>query len=307
MNTDSAYFSANTEQIFVFRLFIKVIFLLAPLCLLSFEAISQRVAVVAPEPNRGNSYAEHIAESLKNIGVKVIDGTAASAAFRSGDLATPFNLSVEEAKLAGAAIGCDFLLLIRSDTQRRSSFEKSAYYESTAAIFMVSSRTGRLVNWQMIARQADTPKEAFSTLNSTAPSDAATLKATIVDELKKDLGHNRSTPEANPIEVLENDSPNDKSFRPPIPYKRIRPAYTPMAYLFSVEATVDAEVDIDVSGNIMRLEIVRWAGYGLDESVAAAIRAMNWRPAERKGKTLPMRVLLRYNFKKVEKDDDDSP
>jgi hypothetical protein len=29
---------------------------------------------------------------------------------------------------------------------------------------------------------------------------------------------------------------------------------------------------------------------------------MNWRPAERNGKTLPMRFLLRYNFKKAEQD-----
>jgi len=29
---------------------------------------------------------------------------------------------------------------------------------------------------------------------------------------------------------------------------------------------------------------------------------MNWRPGERGGKPLPMRVLLRYNFTKIEKE-----
>ena len=66
-------------------------------------------------------------------------------------------------------------------------------------------------------------------------------------------------------------------------------------------ATVDAEVSIDQNGNITEIDIVRWAGYGLDESVANAVRSMNWRPAERDGKPLPMRILLRYNFTKTEK------
>ena len=40
----------------------------------------------------------------------------------------------------------------------------------------------------------------------------------------------------------------------------------------------------------------------LEESVEKAVRAMNWRPAMRNGSALPMRVLLRYNFTKVEKE-----
>ena len=61
-------------------------------------------------------------------------------------------------------------------------------------------------------------------------------------------------------------------------------------------------VDLDANGNILRTDVVRWAGFGLDESVEKTVRSMNWRPAERNGKTLPMRFLVRYNFKKIEKD-----
>jgi hypothetical protein len=53
----------------------------------------------------------------------------------------------------------------------------------------------------------------------------------------------------------------------------------------------------------MRTQIVRWAGYGLDEAVTETVRRMNWRPATRGGKALPIRVLLRYNFKKIEKEE----
>jgi hypothetical protein len=65
---------------------------------------------------------------------------------------------------------------------------------------------------------------------------------------------------------------------------------------------VEIVIDADASGRIMRTEITRWAGYGLDESVDKTVRAMNWRPAERNGKSLPMRFLVRYNFKKIDKE-----
>ena len=87
-----------------------------------------------------------------------------------------------------------------------------------------------------------------------------------------------------------------------MPYKRIKPEYTRTAYLYDAKGTVDISVDIDRHGTVNRTEIVRWAGFGLDEAVIAAVMQMSWRPAERGGKTLPMRVLLRYNFTKIEKE-----
>ncbi len=98
------------------------------------------------------------------------------------------------------------------------------------------------------------------------------------------------------------NSPEAKSFRPPLPYKRIKPEYTQVANLYSVEATVNIEVEVSENGKILKTEIVRWAGFGLDESVTETIHKMQWRAASRNGKTLPLRVLLRYNFKKIEED-----
>jgi len=75
-----------------------------------------------------------------------------------------------------------------------------------------------------------------------------------------------------------------------------------MAFLYDVKGTVEVMVDLDDKGNIIKTEIARWAGFGLDESVIDAVRKMNWRPAERNGKPLPTHFLLRYNFKKSEKE-----
>ena len=103
-------------------------------------------------------------------------------------------------------------------------------------------------------------------------------------------------------ELPDDNSPAAKNFRAPIPYRRIKPEYTTDAYLYDIKATVDIMVDLGHNGSILRTEIVRWAGYGLDESVEKAVRSMKWRPAERNGKPLPMRFLLRYNFKKFGKE-----
>jgi len=61
---------------------------------------------------------------------------------------------------------------------------------------------------------------------------------------------------------------------------------------------VDALVDVDEKGEVSRAEISRWAGYGLDESVIATVKQLHFFPAMRDGRALPMRVLLRYNFRK---------
>jgi TonB family protein len=57
-------------------------------------------------------------------------------------------------------------------------------------------------------------------------------------------------------------------------------------------------VDIDANGKVGRIEIARWAGYGLDESVINTVKQIDFFPAMRDGVAIPMRVLLRYNFRK---------
>ena len=89
-----------------------------------------------------------------------------------------------------------------------------------------------------------------------------------------------------------------KDLREPAPYRRLRPAYPDTASRAEAEATVDAAVEIGADGEVGRVEIVRWAGFGLDDSVVSTIRQMHFRPATRDGEAVAVRVLLRYNFRK---------
>ena len=101
------------------------------------------------------------------------------------------------------------------------------------------------------------------------------------------------------IEVMsDDDSETNKDVRAPRPYRRLKPPYPQTAAIAEVEATVDVLLDIDARGEIGRVEIARWAGYGLDQSVIDTVRQMHFFPAMRDGVAIPMRVLLRYNFRK---------
>ncbi len=264
---------------------------------LTFPVAAQKLAVLVPEKTaQSTQFAEKLKTSL-SPNFKILDDSLSEIAFLSAKHEKPFNLSLEDAKNVGAAIGCDYFLLIKAENLVRYSFERKEYQESYAAVYAISSRTGRLVFWKLAGDEAENAEKAnrklFASINDLAAEISDKLKSTTKEELNE-------KPAPKLEELPAEDSPEAKNFRPPLPYRRIKPPYTRIAYLYSVEATVDIEIDVGENGKILRAEIVRWAGFGLDESVDKTIRKMNWRPASRYGKSLPMRVLLRYNFKKIE-------
>jgi hypothetical protein len=262
--------------------------------------LAQRIAIVTPDNAvQSKAFAARLGEHLEDK-VNLLDGDLSLAAYQSVTPTTPFNLTLAESKLIGSAIGCDFFILLRSATQRRSAFRRDEYYEAYAHVYVVSARTARLVFWKNQKFEAAKPHSAAKLLDDS------------VDELAKELvlkikttqnDERNAPPTASVEEVPDADSPLAKDFKAPIPYRRMKPEYTTEAALYSVTATVEILVDTDANGAITRSEIVRWAGFGLEESVEKAVRAMNWRPAMRGGKAVPMRFLLRYNFKKIEKED----
>lgn len=262
------------------------------------NAAGQRLAVIVPDRNpASDSFASAVVDTLsKNFDVQ--DPSMSDAAYRAVAPRSPFNMSAEEAKTVGSAIGCDYLILVRSETLRRSSFEKPEYYESFAALFTVSAKTGKLEDWRNISSEGPKPDASVRLLERSASATVAEL----AKQLQRSPRTDPSTERAESIEELPpENSAVHKNFRAPVPFARIKPVYTELAYMYAVTATVEIELDLDATGKISRTSIVRWAGYGLDESVETAVRKMNWRPAERNGKPLAMRVLLRYNFKKIDK------
>lgn len=228
---------------------------------------------------------------------RIVDADMAKAAVTSAKYENIFNLSIAEAKSLSDAIGCNHLVLIRSGLQRRQPpAGRNPFIEAFAAVYVIDGRDGTLRRWLFFNSEADSMARAAEGLLSQAGTIASAVKDTI-------LATEKPPPPEFP-ELPPENSPLPAGFRPPIPYKRLKPEYPVSAFLYTIQATVEIEADIDAEGRIGRTRFVRWAGFGLEESVERTVRAMNWRPAYRDGKPLAVRVLLRYNFRKPAKDED---
>lgn len=263
----------------------------------SASALAQRVAIVLPEDTElDKRFAQELRLALSGP-VRLVDAGLVAVAFGSARPESPFNMTTSEARRVGSVIGCDFYLLVRSGDQRRARLERPDVVESFAAVFVVSSRTGDLVHSVVTSVERRSAAEAEQGVIAELPA----VGATIVAAMKK-AGASEIEPPVSATfdEIPQPNTPAAENFRPPVPYLRIKPKYTRQAYLYDVTATVEAAIDLDEFGRLLHIRIVRWAGFGLDESVIEAIRSMNWRPAERNGKRLPVRFLVRYNFKKIE-------
>jgi TonB family protein len=235
-------------------------------------------------------------------GFAVIDRDQAGAAALGAGFEGSLNLTIQQARDLGAAMDCDFFLIGEAQTLRRSPSTKPVYYESSATVFLVSARTGRLVLWERPNVQRDAPAEAEKALLAIL-SSAETRERYFTAMRRAQEGERAERVTAvesgaQIIEVMSDDVSDEQEVRAPRPYRRLKPPYPETAARAEVEAIVDVLVDIDVRGEVGRVEIARWAGYGLDQSVIDTVRQMHFFPAMRNGVPTPMRVMLRYNFRK---------
>lgn len=238
-------------------------------------------------------------------GLALTDRAETSPAARGIGYTGSLNFSLEDARDLGAAIGCEFYLIGDAQTLRRSSSAKPAYYESYASVLIVSARTGRLLGWDRPSFEAGSPLESekllIAELSMRIPGYAGIIRNAVESERnERELSVIQHAPVIE--EVPDETSRQANGLRLPQPYRRLRPAYPETAARAEVEATVDVLVDLDIEGEVLRTEVVRWAGFGLDDETVNTIRRMHFRPAIRDGSPVPMRVLLRYNFTRPKKD-----
>jgi len=256
----------------------------------------------------GRRATERLARRLADAGtnsetkLSLLDRDLGRAASRGVGYQGSLNMTLSEARSLGAAIGCDFYVTGDAQTVRRSSSARPVYFEAYASVFVVSARTGRLVLWDRAAAEADKPEQAEGFLLDELDKRAARYAVAIQEAFAREERERFNPPAdegAGLIDLSADEGAGAHTdLREPAPYKRLRPAYPDSASRAEAEATVDAEVEVSAGGEVGRVEIVRWAGFGLDDSVVSTIRQMHFRPATRDGQPVAVRVLLRYNFRR---------
>jgi TonB family protein len=273
------------------------------------QARSSSLPVVSVLDFGSMPIAKRVTDTLRNRlrstqEVSVVDADLSRAAAKGVGYAGSLNLSVIEARDLGAALATEFYFVGDAQTLRRSSFEKPVYYEAYCSIFLVSTRTGRLLFWERPSFENAEATRAEDQLSQYLSDDALTRRLIgVITKSHEDERIQRAVLTASPEAIIEEAPEDEKAaevqgIRLPRPYRRLRPEYPLTAARAEAEAIVDVAVDVGADGEVSDIQIVRWAGFGLDESTVATVRQLHFFPAMKNGATIPMRVLLRYNFRK---------
>lgn len=269
------------------------------------QTLPARIAILDfGDSGLGRQAPEKLALILKqDSSLSIMDRDQARAAARGTGYTGSINLSREEARDLGAAMGSDFYLLGDAQTLRRSPSSGAAYFDSYASLFLVSARTGRLVFWERPNFRAATASEAEGSLLTELSAGMPRRLLSAIRRAQEDERSERELTVDSQTPVIEAAPDDEKAaeaegLRLPRPYRRITPPYPDSAAEAEAEATVDLLVDLDAKGDVMRVDVARWAGFGLDQSTIDTVKQLHFFPAMRNGVAVPMRILLRYNFRK---------
>ncbi|HSB09856.1 MAG TPA: energy transducer TonB [Blastocatellia bacterium] len=228
----------------------------------------------------------------------VIDRSMMQAALTGVGYAGSLNMTRDEARRVGSAIGCDFFIVGKTEALTRSERERESHEDAYAAVLIVDGRTGALAAFDFISEKAVTRESAINAVSKILASRAASY----VDRMLAHRDSSQAPPRTlnEPIEdIPEEGSPRADGFTPPEILNRVRPEYSPQAERADITATVEALAVLRASGEVGDVEITRWGGFGLDESAEHAIRQLKFKPATRDGKAINVRALIRYNFRRL--------
>ncbi len=208
------------------------------------------------------------------------------------------NLSIEEAKHLGASIGCDFFITGKSDSATRSERAGEAHEETFIGILIVDGRSGALAVFDFILKKAavreDAVRDATQTLSQQTKNYVEKMMAF------RAARPSLTTTSGEPVEDLPDaESAAGAGFKPPEFLNRVKPEFTELADRADVNATVEARAVFRANGEVGEIEIIRWAGFGLEEAAIRAIRQLKFKPATRTGQPISTRAVIRYNFRRV--------
>ena len=83
----------------------------------------------------------------------------------------------------------------------------------------------------------------------------------------------------------------------PVPIYHPEPAYTKEAKAAKLQDTVVLWIVVDAGGSVIDVKLLRGVGKGLDESAMQTVRTWKFKPAMKKGKPVPVKVVVEVSFK----------
>lgn len=210
------------------------------------------------------------------------------------------NLSQDEARSLGAAIGCDFFIIGKVDVATRSEREGESHEEAIVGVMIVDARTGALAWFDYLIEKAESSDRASGAAARTLTERASGYIDRVVEFQAARQSKALASQSSDDIieELPDEGSPRAAGFAPPLFTDRVKPAYTEEADRANISATVEVSAVFLASGEVGETTVTRWAGFGLDESAVAAVKQLKFKPATRDKEPVSVRALIRYNFRK---------
>ena len=260
----------------------------------SKTAYSHRVAVLALGDVSG--LRSEVARVLSSAGLTVVAASLADAATRGVGYAGSLNPTREEVRRMAAAIGCEVVVLGASSVVERESPDPDRRWDAFAGLFLVDGRSGALLRyqgWQVLGSERD---RAVLQLYSAMSTDVATWPSRL-SESGSESGADAANDEAGELLDFVTQPEGRGDVIPPRFFTRPIPAYTMDADRVHATATVELIVEFLSDGSYGRIDVERWAGFGLDEAAIVAVRSSKFWPARRGGIAMRSRAMLRFNFR----------
>ncbi len=261
-----------------------------------------RLAVIDFVGDQSREFSGLMREAAKHSTgeIELLDDDLVRTAANGAGYAGSLNLSRDEAKALGQSLGCDFYVLGKTLAARRLTGVKGEqfYFEALAGLFLVETRTGKLILFTFESAKAQTEIQAKGQLKEILKHAWLRYTGAVLAARKLQLVAIEKLEALPPvIDVLTEDS-IAAGTEQPFFFQRIKPDYTEQADLANIAATVELEAVFREDGTVGEVEVVRWAGFGLDESAVATVKKLRFKSAEREGKKLTLKGLVRYNFRR---------
>jgi TonB family protein len=264
-----------------------------------------RVAVVGFGSGSPPVIATVLASALEESGrVLIVESSQVLPALNALGYDGSLNMSTEEARRLGSAIGCDFFVIGKAEVLTRSERAKEFHQEALLAVMIVDGRRGTLAIFDLLTEKAQSFEKAV-----TAVSRALSARASgYVDQMTQFRASRESLPPSPATQKAETErieemplvgSPQATGFKPPEFLSRVKPEYTAEAERADVNATVEVMVVLHSNGEVGEAEITRWAGFGLEDSALRAVRQLTFKPATRNAQPVSVRAMIRYNFRRI--------
>lgn len=259
------------------------------------QIAAARVAVLNLVGDDGGEFTRLLREEAKGDTAEIglIDEEQLDVALRGAGYAGSLNLSLDEARALGLSLGCDYFVIGKVVVARRIASENKFYFESAAGMFLVETRSGRLLRFSFARAEAEREADVRVHLASAL---RASWKA-FVGAIRQGEWREGASNSAEPEQVIDLSEPSAAGITPPIFFQRLKPQYTAEARLVGLAATVELNAVFQADGRVGRVEVVRWAGFGLDEAAIAVVRQLRFKPAESDGRKISVRARVQYNFR----------